>query len=304
VRLKTILTALCLGLAGCAAPGPDDVLKRVAEGGGEDGRVAVAAGTPRDAVAMQAAKNRADQDLVRAAAKPPVDPPSVPGAEQITVVAPRSFAGTWRMVSPTTLTAHADAGPTYENVQAFICRFEQHASELSGACLPSRKKIDGQVDGDRVTLDWSRGLASAGMDGTLLSPNEFRGRLSVGALGIRVSTDIPVYGSKLDRSSGAGVPDPIAGEVLQALTGGEVAARRFTAAALTRFRDDPPLDERERRALGAPVDQVFLDRIEVPADDDGPNRMMAVYQLSFEQGWRLCGIALNAAGQVESVDCS
>jgi len=299
----TGMTALCVGLAGCASAGPDDVLKRAAEGRSEDGVIAVSAGTPRDDLAMQAARQRVERDLANLNAKPPADPSPVPGTEQITVVGMRSFAGNWRLVSPTALTAHYDSDATYEHVQAFICRFEQHAALLSGACLPSRKTIEGRVDGDRVTLDWSRGLASAGISARLLSPTTFRGTLSVGALGITVSTDIPAYGSKLGGSTDPQDSDPIASQVLQELARGDVTSDRFTVAALAHVRDTPPLPEADRRALGTPIDQAFLDRIEVPADD-GSDRTMAVYALSFEQGVRLCGIVLDAARKVDGIDCS
>ena len=302
MRWMTSLTALCIGLVGCAASRPDDVLNRVAAGRSEEGLVAAAAGTSRDGLAMQAARDRVERDLAGANVGTGAPPPAAPAAEEVTVVAPRSFAGNWRLVSPTTLTAHANSDATYEDVQTFICRFEQHATALSGACLPSRKKIEGSVEGDRVTLDWSRGLASAGMTGTLLSPTDFRGTLSIGALGVRVSTDIPAYGSKLGRSTAPEESDRVAGEVLRELARGEVRPDRLTGAVLGRLRDAPPFSQREKQALGSPVDQVFLDRIELPADGDG--QTMAVYELEFEGGWRLCGVIQDAAWQVDGIDCS
>jgi hypothetical protein len=140
------------------------VLKRAAEGRSQDGLIAVSAGTPRDGIDMQAARDRAERDLASAKAVPTADPPVMPGVDQITVVGRRSFAGIWRMASPTSLSAHYHGDATYERVQTFICRFEQHAAALSGACLPSRKKIEGNVEGDRVTLNWSRGLARASVN--------------------------------------------------------------------------------------------------------------------------------------------
>jgi len=299
----TSLLALCVGLAGCATPGPDDVLKHAAAGKGDDGVVAVAAGNSSDKIAMQSAKDQLDQHVASVNAKAAVDLPVMPGVQQMTIEGPRSFAGIWRMVSPTTLTVQSGGDATYEHVQTFICRFDQHEAALTGACLPSRSNIKGEVDGKTVTLRWSRGLVSSGMSGTLLSPTDFHGILSIGAIGIRVPTDIPVYGTKLGSATAPHDTDQIAGPVLQELARGKFEPDDFTSTTAAELRDTPLFSERERQALGMPIDLILLDRIQIPANEEAPAQTMAAYDAEFEHGWRLCGVVVNSAQKVDRVEC-
>jgi len=284
-RLKMGVTGLVLAglLAGCAGSPPpaDELLRRIVArpGGGED--TGVVAETPEDRAAMDRA---AAEIRTHVTAVSDVAPPVVPdGAYQVSVTAPHSMAGSWKMVSPTRLDVRQDEPDSYTKVQTFLCRLDQEGETLEGSCLPSRKRVHGSVRGDEVHLGWQSGLIGAEIRGRLLTPTDFVGTFALGTLGIGVvATDIPAYGSKI---SGAPAAPNGVGELETALAGDLAADEMLQLGSV-----------RGLSLLGS-VDKPVVD------GDKEAAVQMAVYDVEFARGWKLCGFTRDVGGRIDNVEC-
>jgi hypothetical protein len=285
-RLKMGVAGLVLAglLTGCAASPPpaDELLRRIAARPGGGDETGVVAQTPEDQAAMESA---AAEIRTHVAAVPDVPPPPgiADGTYQIAVTAPHSMAGSWKMVSPTRLDMRRDEPDSYTKVQTFLCRLDQDGENLEGSCLPSRKRVHGSLRGDEVHLGWQSGLIGAEIRGRLLTPTDFVGTFALGTLGIGVvATDIPAYGSKIFGVPAA--PDGV-GELETALAA-DLAAD-------------------EMLHLGSVRGLSLLGSVEKPVGegDKAAAVQMAVYDVEFARGWKLCGFTRDGQDRIDSVEC-
>lgn len=275
-RLRTGLAGLAVTglLAGCAASPPpaDEILRQLAahQSGG------VVAGTPEDGAAMDRA---AAEIRTHAAAVPAVVPPTAAdGAYQVSVTAPHSMAGSWKMVSPTSLTVRDDGPDSYSKVHTFLCRLDQDGEDLEGSCLPSRDRIHGVLRGDEVHLGWQSGIIGAEIRGRLLTPTDFAGTFALGTLGIGLmKTDIPAYGTKIPVAS----PETESGEMSAALPAGDI------------------------KELGGVRSFSFLGSVDKQTGEGEREKVvaMAVYDVEFARGWKLCGFTRDGDGRIDSTEC-
>lgn len=268
-----VLAALFL-LSGCAAPrppAPEEVLRRLAADAAGKPYAATVPETPEDAAAIQRAAAEVNEHVTRLraeAALPAVTPKT---DYEVAVTAPRSMAGTWRLVSPTSLTL-LDEKKFYGAVRTYLCRVDQKGEAVQGSCLPTRVELSGKVHEDAVNLDWGSTIVSAEIVGRLVSSTDFAGVLVLGAFGINLGKDLPVYASKIPNS----VPAP---PDIDAMAAQVIAA-------------DPKLGAvRERLYLGA-----------VDAAEETPEPI-EIYDVEFERGWKLCGFTRKADGMFDHLEC-
>ncbi len=196
-------------------------------------------------------------------------------------------------------------GPAkYSDVRQAVCRFEQSDEKLKGACVPFRKRMRGSLNGDTLTLDWTKGVASAHIDGTMLSETDFRGTISVGMLGSNIPTDMPAYGVKLlhGENSTAEIDD-LASKVMADLAAGNFRPDRYSAAAIGKLSANSPLPQSDRVALGPQTALSFVTQAMIPATNDEAEKTMIVYDVEFKNGWRLCGFILDQEKKVGDIDC-
>ena len=275
-RLRMGFAGLALAglLAGCveAPPTADVILQKMA-----DHKNSVVPGTPEDGVAMDKAADEVRTHLsIHAAAAPAqVKAVEADGAYQVSVTAPHSMAGSWKMVSPTNLTVRDDGPDSYGKVHTFLCRLDQDGDDLEGSCLPFRDRIRGVLHGDEVRLAWGAGLIHAEIRGRLVTPTDFAGTFALGALGIGVTgTDIPAYGTKI---SGASVE----------------RGEELTASVTSQTTD-----------LGGVRSLSFLGSVDKPVEEGKDETVAtAVYDVEFAKGWKLCGFTRDGEGRVGSVEC-
>jgi hypothetical protein len=308
-RLRAGLAGLALAglLTGCTSgpPPADEILRHLAARHGDGQEIGVVAATPEDGAALDQA---AAEIRGHAAAAPPQPKSSDPeGVFQVSVTAAHSMAGNWKMVAPTRLTVRSGAPDSYGKVSVFLCRLDQEGDDLEGSCLPFRKHMRGTLRGDEVRLSWQAGIVSAEIRGRLLTPSDFAGTYAFGTLGIGLmGTDIPAYGSKISTSSSpADGLDDLATTLVADLAKGDLSSDRYAAALRRTAAEEPPLPHGEMAKLGAVRSVSFLGAVEKPVGDADAEKTvtMAVYDVEFVRGWKLCGFTRDADGRIDNAEC-
>lgn len=245
-------------VAGCSAspPPPEEILRQLAADAAGKADTEVVPATPEDAAAIQRAAVEVDDHVRRQKQETSTASPVPKTDYEVSVTAPRSMAGTWRLVSPTMFTFRSGAKDEYANVHPFLCRVDQAGETLHGSCLPTRAEISGKIRDETVDLRWVSVVVSAKIAGQLVTPTDFAGNLSLGLLGVKLTgAGIPVYAVKIPSST----PAPPQIDTL--------AARLFADLGAVR----------ERLYLGA-----------VDAMQEKP-QMMHIFDVELDQGWKLCG---------------
>ena len=283
LRAAIASTALAALLSGCVSSPPpaDEILRELAahRSGLKDSEVE--AGTPEDRAAMDRAAAEIESHVAAGPWRPAaVGPDSI---DQVSVTAPHSLSGTWKLVSPRRLSVHSGAPDSYDRVEIYLCRLDQVGNDVEGSCLPQRRRIRGSLRGDEVRLGWQFNLVSVELRGRLLTPTDFAATFAFGALGVGVtSTDIPAYGSKIS-------------PILDGGQSGDPAA--LLAAALA--GSAPPISRDEAEKLGGVQGFMLLGTVKAPAGDEDLDwtSSMTVYDVEFAHGWQLCGFSR------DSVEC-
>lgn len=296
--------ALLLLLAGCTGGGPppaEEILRQLAANAAAKSDAEAVPATPEDAAAIQHAAAEIDDHVRRQKEAASAVSRTAKTDYEVAVTAPRSMAGTWRMVTPTSFHIQSGQQDQYGQVHNYLCRVDQKGQSLKGSCLP-RAELSGRIRDGEVRLAWGSKLISADIKGWLVTPTDFAGVLSIGAMGFDLmGKGIPLYLTKIPAS----VPvskevDDLAGRVIADLSASDFSGDRYSAETRSALSAEPPLSRSDIKALGSVRERLYLGSVE--SHGDGPGAM-EIYDVEFERGWKLCGFSRSGDGRVDHIDC-